>query len=186
MIGVGLAAASGFRIFVPLMVMSVASISGQLNLAPGLEWIGTYPALIAFAVATLLEIGAYYVPWLDNALDSIATPAAVVAGTVAVGAVVTDLDPFLKWGLAIVAGGGTAGVVQGATVLARGTSSATTGGLANPLVSTAEAGGSVATAGVAVALPLVAFVLVALLMVGAASLMFRRRGRLEESPPSPS
>lgn len=178
-VGVGLAAASGFRIFVPLLVMSAASLSGQLTLASELDWIATYPALIAFAAATVLEVGAYYVPWLDNMLDSIATPAAVVAGSVMMGAVMTDMDPFLKWSLAIVAGGGTAGAVQGVTVLARGTSSVTTGGLGNPLVSSAEAGGSVATAGLAIFLPIVALVLVVLFLFGVGSMLFRRRRRTE-------
>lgn len=186
-IGVGLAAACGFRIFVPLLLMSVASQAGQLTLAPELEWIGTYPALAAFTVATALEIGGYYVPWIDNLLDSIATPAAVVAGTVAVGGVVTDLDPLLKWALAIVAGGGTAGLVQGATVLTRGVSSLTTGGLGNPLVSTAEAGGSVTTAGLALSLPWLALAVVILFLTVTGSLFLRRRRQLpneeEHVPP---
>lgn len=121
-IGISLAAACGFRIFVPLLVMSIAAQVGHLTLAPELDWIGTQPALATFAVATALEIGGYYIPWVDNLLDSIATPTAVVAGTIMMGAVVTDMDPLFKWALALVAGGGTAGAVQGVTVLARGTS----------------------------------------------------------------
>jgi len=174
-IGVGLAAACGFRVFVPLLVMSIGSLSGQLTLATELQWIGTYPALAAFAVATSLEIGAYYVPWLDNLLDSIATPAAVIAGSLAVGAVVTEMDPFLKWAVAIVAGGGTAGAVQGVTVLARSASSLTTGGLGNPLVSTGEAGGSIATAGLALMLPWIALALVVLFLAGIGSWVFCKR-----------
>jgi len=177
-IGIGLAAACGFRVFVPLLVMSIASQAGQLTLAPELQWIGSYPALFAFATATALEIAGYYVPWVDNLLDSIATPAAMVAGTVAVGGVVTDLDPFLKWALAIVAGGGTAGAVQGVTVLARGASSLTTGGLGNPLVSSAEAGGSVATAGLALLLPWLALALIVMFLIGAGTFLLRRRRQL--------
>src|SRR5438477_8925513 len=100
-VGIGLSAACGFRVFVPLLVMSIASLSGHLTLAQGFEWIGTYPALIAFSVATCLEIAGYYIPWVDNLLDSIATPAAIVAGTIATAAMVTDVSPLMKWSLAI-------------------------------------------------------------------------------------
>lgn len=137
-VGVGLAAACGFRIFVPLLVMSVAAVSGHLTLAPSFQWIGSYPALIAFSAATVLEITAYYVPWLDNLLDSIATPAAVVAGTVVTASMVSGMSPFLQWTLAVIAGGGAAGLVQAATVTARAASTAVTGGIANPLIATGE------------------------------------------------
>src|SRR5438876_9605685 len=132
-VGIGLSAACGFRVFVPLLIMSIASLSGHLTLASQFQWIGTYPALIAFGVATALEIGGYYIPWLDHLLDTMATPAAIVAGTVVTAAIVTNTSPMLKWTLAIIAGGGAAGLVQGTTVLARGVSTATTGGLGNPL-----------------------------------------------------
>jgi hypothetical protein len=124
---------------------------------------GSNPALIAFAIATLLEIVAYYVPWLDNLLDTIATPAAVVAGVVVTAAVVGDMSPLLKWTLAVIAGGGVAGAVQAATVALRGTSTVTTGGIANPAVSTGELGGSAVVATLAVALPVVAVALVIIL-----------------------
>src|SRR5216683_7976823 len=103
-VGIGLSAACGFRLFVPLLVMSIASLSGHLTLSHGFEWIGSYPALMAFAVATFVEVAGYYVPWVDNLLDTIATPAAIVAGTLMTASLVTDLSPFLKWTLAIIAG----------------------------------------------------------------------------------
>lgn len=182
--GIGLAAACGFRVFVPLLVTSIAANAGQLTLAPGFEWIGSYPAIAAFGVATALEIGGYYIPWVDNLLDSIASPAAVVAGIVVSASVFSDMDPFLKWSLAVVAGGGTAGAVQGTTVLVRGASSVATGGLGNPGVSTAEAGGSVATAGLAVILPFLALALVAGFIVFIVITFFRRkRGTPRTEPP---
>jgi hypothetical protein len=116
LVGIGLSAACGFRVFVPLLILSIAAFTGHVTLASSFAWIGTYPALVAFSVATCLEIAAYYVPWVDNLLDSIATPAAVVAGTMVTASLVTHLDPFLKWTLAVIAGGGMAGLVQGATV----------------------------------------------------------------------
>lgn len=164
-IGIGLSAATGFRVFVPFLFMSVAAHSGYLNLADGWDWIGTMPALIAFAVAALLEIVAYYVPWLDNLLDTVATPAAVVAGAVATAAVVSGMSPFLTWTLAAIAGGGAAGIIQSGTVLLRGMSSGTTLGTGNFVVSTSELVGSIFFSILAFLLPFLTLVLVGALLV---------------------
>src|SRR5271157_4826658 len=119
-LGLGLSAACGFRVFVPMLVMSIASLSGHLHLAHGFEWLGSYPALVALSVATALEIAGYYIPWVDHFLDTIATPAALVAGTIVSASVVTDMSPFLRWTLAAIAGGGAASMVQATTVVTRG------------------------------------------------------------------
>src|SRR5215510_9966335 len=155
-VGIGLSAACGFRIFVPLLIMSLASLSGHMALAHGFEWIGTYPAMVAFSVATCLEIAGYYIPWVDHLLDTLATPAAIVAGTIITAAMVTNTSPMLKWTLAAIAGGGAAGLVQGTTVLARGVSTATTGGLGNPFFATIELGGALFTSILALLAPLLA------------------------------
>jgi hypothetical protein len=144
-VGIGLSAACGFRVFVPLLIMSIASSAGHLTLAPGFHWISSNPALIAFSVATVLEIAGYYIPWVDHLLDSLSTPAAIVAGMIVTASCVTDVSPFLRWTLAVIAGGGAATVVQAATVLLRGASTLTTGGLANPLFATTELAGAVTT-----------------------------------------
>src|SRR5262245_22853156 len=123
-VGVGLSAACGFRVFVPLLIMSIAANSGHLNLASGFQWIGYPVALIAFSVATIIEVAGYYIPWVDHLLDTIATPAAVIAGTLVTASMVTGMSPFMRWTLALIAGGGAASLVQGATVLARGVSTA--------------------------------------------------------------
>jgi hypothetical protein len=185
-LGLGLSAACGFRIFVPLLVMSIAAHAGQLHLAPSFAWIGSTGALITFGVATVLEIGAYYVPWLDHFLDTLATPSAIVAGSIITASVITDVSPFLKWTLAVIAGGGLAGSIQAGTVLARGLSFAGTGGLANPLVATVELGGSVLTSIAAILAPLMALGLVALLL-GIVSWKFwlarsKRHGTLKTAP----
>jgi hypothetical protein len=164
-VGMALAAACGFRVFVPLLVMSIASLAGHLNLDPSLQWIGSYPALIAFSVATLLEILGYYIPWVDHLLDTIATPAAVVAGIIVAASVLTDLSPFLQWTLAVVAGGGTAGVVQSATVATRVASTSVSSGLTNPLVATVEAGLSLLTSVLVIVLPWLAIFVVSGLVV---------------------
>ncbi len=110
-VGVGLSAACGFRVFVPLLIMSAAAQSGHLELTAGFAWIGTAPALTAFAVATFCEVLSYYIPVVDNLLDVIATPAAVVAGTIVAASVVTGMSPFWTWSAAIIAGGGVAELV---------------------------------------------------------------------------
>lgn len=153
-VGVGLSAACGFRIFVPLLIMSIASLSGQLVLSPEFDWIATYPALAAFSIATLFEVAAYYIPWADNLLDTIAVPAATVS----------EMSPFLQWGLAVIVGGGVAGTVQGFTSITRIASTVTTGGLGNPVVSTVEAGGSIVMSILAITLPVVAVIAVGVII----------------------
>ncbi|RYL26333.1 DUF4126 domain-containing protein [Acinetobacter piscicola] len=138
-IGIGLSAACGFRVFVPLLVMSVASLTGWFEPMKGFEWLAMPSVCIGLAVATVCEIGAYYIPWVDNALDTISTPAAMVAGTLTTMAVSTgEMSPFASWAAAIIVGGGTASAVQLSTVAVRGLSTSTTGGIANPVVSTGE------------------------------------------------
>ena len=172
--GIGLSAACGFRVFVPLLVLGLAARTGVLAVSPGFEWIGTDPALVALGTATVLEVLAYFVPWLDHVLDALATPTAVIAGILASAAVLTDLPPVLRWGLAVIAGGGAAGLVQGASVLVRLKSTALAGGLANPAVALVELAGSLLTALLAVALPLLAVALVLALCI----LAFRVAGRV--------
>ena len=174
-LGLGLAAACGFRVFVPFLVLNLAARSGYVALAGNFEWVASTPALVTLAVATALEIAAYYVPWLDNLLDSVATPAAVVAGIVVTASVVTGIDPYLKWSLAVIAGGGVAGAIQAMTVGARGASSLSTAGFGNPLVTTAEIGGSALLSGLAVGLPLFTGVLVLVMLVVAWRWLRRRR-----------
>jgi hypothetical protein len=157
--------------------MNIAALSGHLALAQGFEWIGSYPALIAFSVATSLEIAGYYIPWVDHLLDTIATPAAIIAGTIVTASMVTHLSPFLKWTLAVIAGGGAAGLVQGATVATRGLSGVATAGLGNPLVATIELGGAVVTSILAIVAPVLALVLlVGLLSYPMYKLLQKSRG----------
>lgn len=174
-VGVGLAAACGFRVFVPLLVMGLAERSGSLTLASGFEWMGSDVALVTFMAATALEIGGYYIPWIDNALDAIATPAAAVAGSIITASMVGGLDPMLQWSLAIIAGGGAAMTVQTLTVGTRAMSTLTTGGLGNPVVSTVEAGASTALAVVAILVPVLAVVAVLLLLWALSRLFVRSR-----------
>jgi len=159
-LGVGLAAACGFRVFVPLLVAAIAARSGHLTLSPGFAWLGGDSALLALSVATIFEVLAYSVPWLDHLLDAAATPAAVVAGVVASAAVFVDLPPVVRWGAAVILGGGAAGAVQAGTVLARLKSTLFTGGAGNIAVALLELAGAALLSLLAILAP--ALVLVAL------------------------
>ncbi len=138
-LGIGLSAACGFRVFVPLLCLSIASLTGHVHLDHNFAWIGTMPAVIAFAAATILEIAAYYIPFVDNLLDSIAVPTATAAGILVAALAMTDVDPFWRWTLAIIAGGGLATSTQLATTKVRALSSATTAGIGNPFLASLEA-----------------------------------------------
>src|SRR5262249_1356242 len=154
--------------------MNIAALSGHLTMAHGFEWIGSYPALIAFSVATCLEIAGYYIPWVDHLLDTIATPAAIIAGTLISASLVTDVSPFLKWTLAVIAGGGAAAVVQGTTVAARGASTLATGGFGNPLFATIELGTAAITSILAIVAPVLPVALIATLVFVFCRKLFRK------------
>jgi hypothetical protein len=155
-LGVGLAAAVGFRVFLPLLITSIAAYAGYIPVSQGFEWLGTPAAVIMLSVAALAEVLAYYIPGVDNLLDSIATPAALIAGTLVSAAVMADLPPLIKWTAAIIAGGGAAGITQGVTAMIRANSTAFTGGLGNPVIATAEFGGAAIVSFLALAVPFVA------------------------------
>lgn len=163
--------------FVPLLLTGVAARLGYIRLTSGMAWLDSDPALVALATATVLEIGAYYVPWLDHVLDAAATPAAITAGVIATAAVTPELPPLLRWTLAIVAGGGAAGVVHAGTALVRLKSSALTLGVGNPVVATGELAGAVILSGLALLAPvLAAAVGIAVLIFVARRLLGRARG----------
>ena len=144
-VGLGLAAACGFRVFVPLLAIAIAKRAGA-DFVPdaAFGWVESDLALVVLIAATAFEIGAYYVPWIDNLLDTVATPAAGIAGTLVMMGMLdgAGMPESLQWGLGIIGGGGSALSVQGLTVVARGASSLTTGGLGNSVVATTENLGS--------------------------------------------
>ena len=153
--------------------MNLAALTGHLHPAPGFDWIGSHYATIAFSTAAVVEVLAYYIPWLDHLLDLIASPAAVIAGTIATASMVMDMSPFLKWTLAVIAGGGAAALVQGATVALRTKSSVLTAGLGNPLVASAEWVGAVFTSLLAILVPILCLVLMGVFCI----LVIRKAGR---------
>lgn len=183
--GVGLAAAAGFRVFLPMLVLSIGAYSGHLALSSGLAWLGTPAALVMLSVAAAVEILAYYVPGVDNLLDVIAAPAALVAGTVVSAAVMTDLPPMVRWTMAVIAGGGAAGVIQGLTSLLRAKSTLMTAGLGNHAIATGELAGALTVSLLALAAPLAA-VAVAVLFCWVAVWLLRRLLRRERPAGSSS
>ena len=164
-LGFGLAASVGFRVFVPLFMLSIAAFFDVVPLNESWEWIGSITAVITLGAATIVEIFAYYIPWFDNLLDSISLPLAAIAGTAVMVSTVADLSPVVTWALAIIAGGGTATAISGTSAATRLASTATTGGIGNPVVSTVET----ATAGIlsvaSIFVPVLAIVLVVLIAI---------------------
>jgi len=163
-LGIGLAAATGFRVFLPMLVVSGAAYTGHMPLGESFAWLGTPSALIMLSVAAIVEILAYYIPGVDNLLDTLATPAAFVAGTVVSAAVMTDVPPMVKWTAAVIAGGGVAGVTQGVSATLRANSTLWTGGLGNFIIASAELVGALGLSLLALAAPAVAIALVILFL----------------------
>ncbi len=159
-LGIGLAASVGFRVFLPLFALSLATYFGKWDLNDSWLWIGSSTAVITLGIATLVEIGAYYMPVVDNLLDTIAIPLATIAGTAVMVSTVADLSPVITWALAIIAGGGTAAAVKSSASATRLGSTVSTAGLGNPIVTTIETGTSIIMSIVSIFLPIVAIILV--------------------------
>jgi uncharacterized protein DUF4126 len=180
-LGVGLAAAVGLRVFLPLLVLSIAAHTGHLPLSSGFAWLSGNSALVMLSVAALLEVLAYYIPGVDNLLDVLATPAALIAGTVVSAAVMTEVPPMVKWTTAVIAGGGAASLTQGLTSLLRAKSTVLTAGLGNHVLSTFELFGALALTLLALFAPLAAL---AVVVLGAwLGLRLLRRLLHRQSPP---
>lgn len=137
-LGIGLSASAGFRVFIPLLVAGIASHFGILPLGESFEWIGTFPALVCFSVAAFIEILAYYIPFVDNLIDSIATPLSIVAGTLLMTSVFPSENEWMKWIMGFIVGGGAAATIQSGSVITRLLSTKFSAGTGNPVVSTAE------------------------------------------------
>lgn len=165
LLGIGLSAAVGFRVFVPMLIVSLASMAGIIELSPGFQWMATAVAALVFAVATLIELLGFLVPWISNALDSIATPAATIAGVIMMAAVLTDMHPVARWAIAIIAGGGVALTVQGATVVTRAAAAGATGGAASPIVALVEAIGALVVTITTIVIPVLMGILILIVVL---------------------
>nr|WP_262914686.1 DUF4126 domain-containing protein [Gelidibacter sp. F63206] len=178
-LGIGLAASVGFRVFLPLFILSLAAYFEVWELNASWLWIGSLTAVITFGVATFIEILAYYIPFVDNLLDTIAIPLATIAGTAVMVSTVADLNPVISWALAIIAGGGTAAAIKSTATASRATSTVSTAGFGNPLVSTVETGASLIISIFSIFLPIFAFVLVVLILI----VIFKLYKKFKQSNP---
>ncbi|MEM6448822.1 MAG: DUF4126 domain-containing protein [Cyanobacteria bacterium P01_D01_bin.105] len=172
-IGIGLSTATGFRILVPFACLSAAAVYGNIALPTELAWLNAYPVLIGLILGTLLEIAAYYVPWVNDALDTVELPAAIISGTYLTGAFAADLPTLMQWSLALVAGGGIAGAINSMTGMTRLATNTATGGTATPVTSSLEWMSALMLAMLSLTLPLLALTLIIILLVFAS----RRRPR---------
>src|SRR5512137_2790893 len=163
-IGLGLAASCGFRVFVPMLVASIAAKTGLFPVHEGFQWLASWPAIICFGTATVAEILAYYIPFVDNLLDTITTPLAIGGGTLLMTSVLPVDNDFLKWAAGFLFGGGTAATVQGGTVLSRLASTKLTAGAGNAIVSTGENAAAVGSSVLSLLIPLVVVALLILLI----------------------
>lgn len=163
-LGVGLSASVGFRVFLPLFALSLAAYFDVWVLNESWQWIASTPALVTLGVASLVEVFAYFIPYVDNLLDSIAIPLAALAGTAVMLSTVADLSPVVTWALAIIAGGGTASVVAGSSSTTRLASTATTAGIANPVVALIETSTSAIMSVVSIFIPFLAILLVVVIL----------------------
>jgi hypothetical protein len=178
-LGIGLAASVGFRVFLPLFTLSVSTYFNLWELNESWQWIGGITAVTTFGVATLVEFTAYYIPLIDNLLDTIAIPLATIAGTAVMVSTVADLSPVTTWALAIIAGGGTAAAIKSASAASRLTSTVSTAGFGNPIVSTVETGSAIVMSIVSIFLPIVAFVLVLVVLY----IIFKLYKKIKPSKP---
>ena len=164
-LGIALSAACGFRVFIPPFAMSLAAVYGDFELSSQFAWLGTYPAVIALGVATVVEVLAYYIPVVDNLLDAIEIPTAIAIGTLLTGINLGDIDPILQWTVAVIAGGGTAGVIEGATTVTRLASTGLTGGVGNIFLATMEALSAAVLSLLALTIPFLAIAIVMGLLI---------------------
>lgn len=164
-LGIGLAAASGLRVFLPLLVAGLAAHAGWIGLSDHFAWLDNTPVLFALGTAALFEVLAYYVPGVDHLLDVLAAPAAAIAGILTSAAVMTNISPQLQWPIAIIAGGGIATFTKATSALLRAKTGIATAGLGNPLVSTAETASAMSLSLFAILAPVVCFALLLLLIV---------------------
>lgn len=163
-VGIGLAAATGLRVFLPLLVAGLASRWGALPLADGFGWLDSDVALLALGAASVIEIAAYYIPGVDHLLDLLSGPAAFTAGTVASASVMTDLPPAVTWPVALIGGGGMAAATKLGTAVVRAKTGIATAGLGNPIIATIETAGALVIGVIALVVPLITLAMLFLLV----------------------
>jgi hypothetical protein len=174
-IGIGLAASAGFRVFVPMLVAAIAAKAGVMPLNESFQWLASWTSIAILGTATVVEIMAYYIPVVDNLLDTVATPLAVVAGTLLLTSVLPIDSELMKWITGAAVGGGSAAVVQAGSALTRLTSTKLTAGAGNPVVATVE---NVAATGTSILSLVIPFFIVAIFLLLVIFIFSRVRRKL--------
>ena len=164
--GIALSACAGFRVFIPMLAGALAGHFNIVHLPADMAWLSSWSAIALFGTAAVAEIVAYYIPFVDNILDTIAAPLSVGAGTVLAASLLPlGHNDLLRWAVAFLAGGSAAGTIQLGTGLLRLFSSKATVGTGNAVVSTSENAAAISGSALAFMIPvIVAIVLIALIV----------------------
>lgn len=181
-VGVGLSAACGLRVFLPMLLLSAAGKLGWVPLAHGFDWVSSWPALVAFGVASVLEVGAAHIPWVDHAVDVLAAPCAIAVGTLAMATQLDAAQPLIGWAGTLAAGGAVGGTIAGGMKLLGATtrvaSTASTAGLGNPIIASVETLGATILSILSIVVPIAAgLLLIAIVAMAIAIIRRRRRAR---------
>jgi len=184
LLGLGLSASTGLNTFLPLLLLSAAArfhIAG-IELGSKFEWLTSDAAMITLIVACIIELIADKIPAVDHFLDSAGTFVRPLAGALASASVLTGVDPIVAAVVGLIVGAPTS---LGLHTLKAGTriaSSATTFGCANPVISIIEDVISFCLSVLAIFLPLLVPVALALLVFALYRLMKRIRSGGASAP----
>jgi hypothetical protein len=159
LMGVSLAACAGLRAFLPLLAAGLAVRFGWWPVQDWYRWAGSNEALITFGVATVLEILADKVPGLDHVLDVLHTVARPVAGALVAMGAFSQVSPSYAVALGIIIGAPLAAGFHVTKAGTRAVSTATTAGIANPVLSLAEDFAALFGVGLALVAPVLSVVL---------------------------
>jgi len=175
LLGIGLSASCGFRVFVPMLIASIAAKMGFLPVNESFAWLSSNTAIACFGAATVFEIAAYYIPFVDNILDTISTPLAIGAGTLLSASVFPVDSDLFRWVMALIIGGGAAAAIQGSSSLVRLTSSGTTGGTGNFVVASGENLAAVGTPILSMIVPIIIGLIFILIIIWISKRFFKAR-----------
>ncbi|MBU1347882.1 MAG: DUF4126 domain-containing protein [Alphaproteobacteria bacterium] len=176
LLGLGLASATGLRTFLPLLMLALAARFGLfgIQLNDQMAWLADWPAIAALGVAAVVEFTGDKVPVVDHGLNVLGAFTRPVAGAVAAGSVFTALDPTTAAIAGVIVGAPAAFAFNAAQGGARLTSTATTGGVGNPVLSLIED----VLAFLTVTLAFLAPILVPVLLIVLAVVVFRLANRM--------
>jgi hypothetical protein len=174
LMGFSLAATCGLRAFLPLLIISIGAKAGIITLSQSFDWMQSWPALICFGSATLIEIVGDKFPVVDHFLDSIGIVIRPVAGALAATSLIQGLDPLTTLVIGIIMGSAIAGVTHTIKASTRLASTAFTAGIANPLLSLLEDVATFFTGALSLVLPWITAIAVVVALIVAGRIAFRR------------